>query len=172
MFFSPLLPFFQAKKILPPRGNRWAALSHPRWVLHGGHTLVTLTWNWLPRHSDREGVWLKHQEDSEGLGSALVLLGESTGLPLMAQIPLPGGTGGPSCQLVSVSGRWALPLLLFSPLPPSCLSGLTPGGPILGVTLAFTEAGAHPPQAMLGDNANGGSPSGCSSLSHCMIHSG
>ncbi|XP_045045828.2 methionine-R-sulfoxide reductase B1 isoform X2 [Desmodus rotundus] len=45
----------KAKKLLPPRGSRWTALSHPRRVLHGGHTLATLTWNWNPRRSDRAG---------------------------------------------------------------------------------------------------------------------
>ncbi|XP_059548692.1 methionine-R-sulfoxide reductase B1 isoform X3 [Myotis daubentonii] len=35
----------KTKKLLPPRGSRWAALGHPRWPLQGGHSLATLTWN-------------------------------------------------------------------------------------------------------------------------------
>ncbi|XP_074179195.1 methionine-R-sulfoxide reductase B1 isoform X2 [Rhinolophus sinicus] len=60
----------KTKKLLPPRGSRWAVLTHPRWALRGGHSPAIPPWNWNPRYPDREERWLKNQEVSQDLGSA------------------------------------------------------------------------------------------------------
>lgn len=69
------------------------------------------------------------------------------------------GLEGPAVNSSRPQGG-GLYLYFFSAysLLPACLDSPL-GGPILGLTLAFTKAGAHLPQAMLGDSANGGSPS-------------
>ncbi|XP_070341333.1 methionine-R-sulfoxide reductase B1 isoform X1 [Equus asinus] len=43
----------KAKKVLPPRGSRRAAHTHPRWTQHRGYSPAIPPWNWNPRRSDR-----------------------------------------------------------------------------------------------------------------------
>lgn len=133
-----------------------------RWP-HSGHPYLELE----PQTFRQGRGWLKHQEGSQGLSSALVLLGKTTGLPPVAHIPLPEwawrtqlsahvGLREVGCRPAS-SGSDGAPHLYFSALS-ACLDPPL-WGPVLRWTQAFTKVDAHLPQAVLGDSANGGGPS-------------
>ncbi|XP_014649060.1 PREDICTED: methionine-R-sulfoxide reductase B1 isoform X1 [Ceratotherium simum simum] len=96
---------FKAKKLLPPRGSRRAAHTHPGGTLHYGYTLATHRGTGTPDVQTGKGGWLKHQEGSRGLG----LHRSSLGKTLVCLYPLPDGPAGPSCGLtLAFCLNWSL----------------------------------------------------------------